>query len=260
MQMKTETLKGSLRRLVHKIRNSGKRQKLTMLFSVFIVYIMLLSGIFAYFQSKDEVTNRFTAPNGAVDIQEPLWDNKGQYKAKASEPGMTIEKNPSGVNTGQVDVYIRLVMTVDASTFNSRNETYDASYHYAESVRVSSILDHIKLADGDTFLNAAQTETQNTKFVMDTKTDPDTGKITYYFYYTGDDATQMQIVKPGERTDDLFDHIDIPILKKDYFGVFDQPYDITLIAEGVPAANFPNGLTVTDAIGTVENPGSFEEN
>lgn len=259
MQMNAETIKNSLRGLVQKIRRSSKRQKLTMLFAVFIVYIMLLSGIFAYFQSKDEVTNRLTAPNGAVDIQEPLWDNKGQYKAKVSEPGMTIEKNPSGVNTGQVDVYIRLVMTVDASTFKSKNSTYDTTYRYEESERVSRILDAIELANDESFLNAARTVTQNKDFIMDTKTDTSTGKTTYYFYYTGGDTEQkMKVVKPGERTVDLFDHIDIPIYKKDYFGVFDQPYDIILTAEGVPAANFPNGLTVTDAIGTNENPGPFK--
>ncbi|MBR4628600.1 MAG: hypothetical protein IKO47_13075 [Ruminococcus sp.] len=247
-------IKKKLKNVIRK----NKRQKLTLIAALIAVCVCMLTGIFSYFHSQDVVTNRLTAPNGAVGIQEPLWDNKGQYKAKASEPGMTIEKNPSGVNTGQVDVYIRLVMTIDASTFNSKNDTYDASYQYSEAERVNRILDHIKLANGDAFLNAMRTSTNNANFIMDKKTDAGTEKTTYYFYYIGDDAEQkMKVVKPGEKTADLFDHIDIPIYKKDYFGVFDQPYDIILTAEGVPAANYPDGLTVTAGIGTDENPSPF---
>ena len=65
----------------------------------------------------------------------------------------------------------------------------------------------------------------------------------------------MKIVKPKESTKELFDHIDIPIYKKDYLGVFDQPYDIILEAEGIPAANYPDGLTVDEAKG---NAGPFK--
>jgi hypothetical protein len=58
----------------------------------------------------------------------------------------------------------------------------------------------------------------------------------------------MKLVKPQESTKELFNHIDIPVYKKDYFGVFDQPYNITLEAEGVPASNYPNGLTAAEAM------------
>ena len=79
----------------------------------------------------------------------------------------------------------------------------------------------------------------------------------YYFYFThGNSAQEMERVLPQQGTTDLFDHIEIPIYKKDYFGVFDQEYNIILEAEGIPAANYPNGLTVGEAKGA---NGAFEK-
>ncbi len=236
---------------VDKVFHGNKRQMITAVAGCFIVYVLLLSGIFSYFHSEDVVTNRLDAKSGSVTIQEPAWDSKGQYKARASEPGMKIEKDPSGYNNGQVDLYIRLKMTIKADSFTSKNETYDASYHYDESVRINAILDAIKL-ENDSFLNSERTSTNNTKFIMETATE--SGKTVYYFYYTDgnkndENADTMKIVKPKESTAELFDHIDIPIYKKDYLGVFDQPYDIILEAEGIPAANYPEGLTVEEAKG-----------
>ena len=97
----------------------NKRQKLTILAVGFIVYVLALSGIFSYFHGSDAVTNRISAAQGSVTIQEPNWDSTGQYKARASEPGMKIEKDPSGYNNGQVDLYIRLKMTIELSNLSN---------------------------------------------------------------------------------------------------------------------------------------------
>lgn len=245
--------------VVNKMFHGNKRQMITFAAALFIVYVLLLSGIFSYFHSEDAVTNRLDAKSGAVTIQEPEWDSTGQYKAKASEPGMKIEKDPSGYNNGQVDLFIRLKMTIDASNYTKKNDTYDLTYHYDESYRVNAILDAIKLENNDSFLNVARTDTTNTNFIMDTVSE--SGKTVYYFYYTGGDKNDqnsdiMKMVKPKESTKELFNHIDIPIYKKDYLGVFDQQYNIILEAEGIPAANYPNGLTVEEAKG---NASPFNE-
>ena len=249
-----EAVKQKVNAVVNKMFHGNKRQMITVGAALFIVYVLLLSGIFSYFHSEDAVTNRLDAKSGAVTIQEPAWDSTGQYKAEASEPGMKIEKDPSGYNNGQVDLYIRLKMTIKADIFTSKNETYDAGYYYRETDRINAILDQIKLANNNSFLNAERTATANTNFIMDTA--EENGKTVYYFYYTGENADTMKIVKPKESTKELFDHIDIPIYKKDYLGVFDQPYDIILEAEGIPAANYPDGLTVDEAKG---NAGPFKE-
>lgn len=247
-----EAVKQKVNAVVNKMFHGNKRQMITVGAALFIVYVLLLSGIFSYFHSEDAITNRLDAKSGAVTIQEPAWDSTGQYKAKASEPGMKIEKDPSGYNNGQVDLFIRLKMTIDASSYTKKNDTYDKSYRYSEGYRINAILDQIKLANNNSFLNAERTATTNTNFIMDTP--KENGKTVYYFYYTGgnkngENADTMKIVKPKESTKELFDHIDIPIYKKDYLGVFDQPYDIILEAEGIPAANYPNGLTVEEAKG-----------
>ncbi len=44
-------------------------------------------------------------------------------------------------------------------------------------------------------------------------------------------------VAPYESTMELFQRVDIPEYKKDYLGVFDLPYKITVQAEGIPVGN-----------------------
>ena len=259
-----EAVKQKVNAVVNKMFHGNKRQMITVGAALFIVYVLLLSGIFSYFHSEDAVTNRLDAKSGAVTIQEPAWDSTGQYKAKASEPGMKIEKDPSGYNNGQVDLFIRLKMTIDLKSFDETGKTAVYIQNYKDNFdpdtnstndtrsarRLNSILNAIKLEDDSAFING--TSTTNTNFIMDTATE--SGKTVYYFYYTGgnkngENADTMKIVKPKESTKELFDHIDIPIYKKDYLGIFDQPYDIILEAEGIPVANYPNGLTVEEAKG-----------
>lgn len=234
---------------IDNLLKKNKRQKITMISVVFIVYVMLLAGIFSYFQSEDMVTNRMEAKNGSVTIIEPEWDRKGQYKARASEPGMEIEKDPKGHNNGQNDLYIRLKMTIDLGTYTAKNDSYEENFPDDDGRRIDSILKAIMLENGESFFNSTLTGINNSDFVMDTKTE--SGKTVYYFYYTNNDPDDMMcIVRPNESTSELFDHLDIPVYKKDYLGVFDQPYDIVLEAQGIPAGNYPDGLSVNDAKGS----------
>ena len=228
----------------NKLLHDRKRQLITAAAAFFIVYVLLMSGIFSYFYSKDSVTNRMNAKGGSVTIYEPSWDSSGQFKAKASEPGMKIEKDPYGYNNGQSDVFIRLKMTIDTSNYTAKNETYAVNFPDDKSKRTAAILSAIKLENGDPLING--TVTNNPDFIMSAVVENE--KTVYYFYYTGENSDTMKLVKPQESTKELFNHIDIPVYKKDYFGVFDQPYNITLEAEGVPASNYPNGLTAAEAM------------
>ena len=248
---------------VRKLLRGRKRQRITILSAGFIVYVMLLSGIFAYFHSEDAVSNRLEGKSGSVTIQEPGWDSLGQAKAEAMEPGMTIEKDPSGVNNGQVEVFIRLKMTVDLKDFDGTGKTQDYISNFKDNFdpdtnstnterserRLNNILSAIKLADGTALLSI---NNDDYDFIMDPVIDTDTGKTVYYFYYTGGDADKkMKAVKPGEATTALFDHLDIPKYKKDYLGVFDQRFEINLTAEGIPvsayADEYPSGMTWTES-------------
>ena len=252
---------------LNRIFRGKKRQMLTVGAAVFIVYVLLLAGIFSYFHSEDAVANRMEAKSGSVTILEPNWDGKGQYKARASEPGMTIEKDPSGYNDGQADLYIRLTMTIKVDDLVNCRLSEPPSF----SQRLDAIANAIRLESKDAndenlrlfYTESGELKCNNSSFVfggIEESSDPK--ERVYYFYYTGGDKTDgvdmMRIVKPKNSTAELFHQLDIPIYKKDYLGVFDQPYDIILTAEGIPAANYPNGLTVTAAIGTDENPSPFK--
>ena len=243
-------------KLIGRIRRSGKRQKLTMISAVFIVYVLLLSGIFAYFHSEDEVTNKFQAKNAAVKLLEPDWDSVGQDQAKASEPGMTILKDPYAKNEGQNDLYIRLKMTVSLGRFDGdgRYPEYVADLN-DNARRLNSILNAIEMKKGSTtsaLLGWAQRsgdisgwvlqdDCYNRDYYMEnqgvqTLNDGTTEQVFYFYYITGTkdgENSVMRVVAPQESTSELFNQLQIPIYKKDYLGVFDQKYDITVEAQAV---------------------------
>ncbi len=258
---------------LHRIFHGSKRQKITAAAAFFIVYILLLSGIFSYFHSQDSATNRMDGKSGDILLLEPEWDRTGESMAQASEPGMMIPKDPYAMNNGQVDEYIRLRMTVVPRTFVPGNDTYNSNYDDTNDPqlagrRLNLILDSITMNNGtpstDDDLPLFDMDTtgephtwtitkcNNENYILDIVTDTD-GTVCYDFYFTGGDAENMKIVSPGDPTDKLFDYISIPIYKKDYLGVFDQKYDITLVAQGIPASNYPNGLTVHDITDSEDN-------
>ena len=242
----------------------NKRPLITSAAIAFIVYVLLMSGIFSYLHSEDSVTNRLNARTGSVTIKEPDWDSEGQFMAQHSEPGMEIKKDPYGFNDGETDLYIRLKMTVELGAFDKKSKTEDYLSQYDntdnESRRLESVINAIRLVDGNGVASdfimyneeSQQWECYNHSFVIESQELSDeTGKQVFYFYYIQDKANAsdpdiMQTVKPDEATDELFQRIDIPVFKKDYLGVFDQSYSIVLEAEGITTDERPD-LTVEDA-------------
>jgi len=102
-----------------KIKNAfgkNRRQKLTSIASLIIVNVLVAAGVFAYFSSSDAVTNRLSAEHPSVALEEPQWYTKGIRKAEASEPGMTIEKDPYAWNDDDIPIYVRIRMDVSVNT------------------------------------------------------------------------------------------------------------------------------------------------
>lgn len=272
-----EAIRKKMHTFKTKVLHGRKRQLITAAAALFIVYVLLMSGIFSYFHSKDSVTNRLNAKSGAVTIREPSWDSTGQFKAKASEPGMKIEKDPSGYNNGQVDLYIRLKMTIELSDLSDAETALKTQAYKDEFLtddnklrRLHSIAEYLRLENDDQFLTLEDTDKEVSEWKIAScgsksfqyeaaNQSDDDEKLVFYFYYTGGDTgpnDTMAVVKPDTSTDELFDHINIPVYKKDYLGVFDLPYNITLEAEGIPVSNYPDGLTAADAMGS---SGPFNE-
>lgn len=233
-----------MKKIIHSLFFKHKRQKLTLILFSFAAFFLFSMGIFSYLSSKDLVTNQLTAKTGSVRLLEPEWDRIGQEKAAKSEPGMKIEKDPYALNDGQVDIYVRLVMTVELGGFKSKSTEYDNFFRYSDTDRTNAILDKIMLTEDISFLDEVRENTNNSNYVMRTNAD----RTVFYFYYTAKDEDElMHIVKPNESTEPLFQYVDIPIYKGEYFGVFDQDYNIKIIAQAIPAGNYPNGLTIDGA-------------
>ena len=262
--------------VLKKIAVENPRQKLTLLASVFIVYVVMLSGIFSYFHSEDTATNRLNSKSGAVSLYEPKWDGVGQKKAQTSEPGMTIEKDPYAFNSGQVSEYIRLKMTVKLEGFVPRtessgdiNKTYNEAFNdntgstvigtdgvdinSRRKRRLNGILSAIKTGTGDAakalFTWNEQTQEitgcNNDKYDMEQgDTNDDCTEWVFYFYYTNGNPGSMQEVLPSGSTERLFDSLEIPVYKADYLGVFDQGYSITMEAEAVPVSGCTDGNAI----------------
>lgn len=241
---------------VNRLFHGKKRQMFTAVAVVFIVYVLLLAGIFSYFHSEDTVTNKYIAQNAAVRLLEPEWDNEGRNKARASEPGMTIPKDPYAKNDGQNNLYIRLKMTLTLGRFDGsgRYSEYESDFDN-DLRRINSILNVIEIKDGSTISKlfgfnensdienwTLKDDCYNPYYYMENKgihiLNDGTMEQVLYFYYI-DKATkysgtpEMRIVKPGGSTEELFHQLRIPYLKKEYLGVFDQSYNIMLEAQAV---------------------------
>ena len=87
-----EAIRRKMHTFANKLLHDRKRQLITAAAAFFIVYVLLMSGIFSYFHSKDSVTNRMNAKGGSVTIYEPSWDSSGQFRAKASRPSMKARR------------------------------------------------------------------------------------------------------------------------------------------------------------------------
>ena len=96
--MQTADLKKKVSVLLSDRKN---RRRIVMLFSVFVLYTFVIAKIFAYFSSEDVSTNKFSTGSLGVELYEPNWDAIGKNMAAASEPGMTIPKDPYAENSGQ---------------------------------------------------------------------------------------------------------------------------------------------------------------
>lgn len=244
----------------------NRRQVLTVVSALIVVCALFMTGVFSYFHGSDVVANRLTAPQGSVTIHEPKWDSKGQNMAANAEPGMEIQKDPTGWNNGSVDVYIRLKMTVSFESYRGTlekraDELTDEEKANGEisipddAEKLRRVLNQIKLLDANEndspfmSLSEGTWNCHNSNFYCE----QDTNDLsTFYFYYTagnkdGTGADLMCRVAPNHSTDELFQRIDIPIYKRDYLGVFDSPFSITVVAEGIPVGN-DDVLKVSDAI------------
>ena len=242
-----------------------KRQKITVIAALLIVYSVAAAGIFSYFHGSDQVTNRFSAEksDASVTVEEIKWNETGKKMASAMEAGMVIPKDPKGVNDGDEELYIRLKMTVslDNVTGNLTSGVDNAATGElgmpTNDRRNRSILEAIKINEASLFTNTGAALDSwgcshgDYVWVEEGQVLSD-NMLVFYFYYTAGEkrsaADIMKLVKPGESTTELFTAIELPVYKHEFLGVFDQSFRINIQAEAVPASNYAEAPTVDDII------------
>ena len=98
-------------------KNKKNNEKRVLAAALCISVVAIAGSTFAWFTSKDEVTNRLSASAAydvsiAEDFQPPEdWI-----------PGQTINKDVSAVNTGNVDAFVRMWLEGEMSIFNRTSQ------------------------------------------------------------------------------------------------------------------------------------------
>lgn len=215
---------------------------------VFSVGMMTCFFTLAYFTSKDDVTNTFHSKGAEIILSEPGWDNEGQKYASELVPGVLIKKDPYITSTGEADVIVRMRLSV----LDKDDKDITATD------RGRKIIDYIRMNGGTAFPKYDSlgnlTGYSNSKFFYTL----DDEQI--YFYYVGDntgDDPNMQILHTGDRTETLFDYIDIPALKSEFGGIFDESFTIKVDAEGVAPYVDEEGNVIEDKLTVSENASRF---
>lgn len=249
-------------RFVKGFLKKRKRQRITVLSALFIVYSIAAAGIFSYFHGSDVVTNKLSSENGSVAVSESEWFRKGRKMAAASEPGMVIPKDPSAFNDGPIDIYVRIKMTIRLGTYSgfltNGIDTLDGELGIPSNARRNRGIISALRIDGKSFMTGTEEAItdwgcNNGDYVFaETEQDIESNKLVFYYYYTagdksgGDDV--MRVLKPGESTSELFTELEIPVYKHEYLGIFDQNYDIDIQAEAIPARLYEEAPKVDDVI------------
>lgn len=99
-----------------KKQQKTSKQKRVLVVSILLAALIVAGGTFAWFTSKDEVTNKLSASNEyGVTITETFTPPE-QWT-----PGEDVEKKVGVVNTGNIDAFVRLQLknTIDLSTVST---------------------------------------------------------------------------------------------------------------------------------------------
>jgi predicted ribosomally synthesized peptide with SipW-like signal peptide len=105
------------------MKKKNKKQKRVLVASLVLAAIIVAGGTFAWFTSKDEVTNKLSASNKYDVTITETFTPPSQWV-----PGEDVTKEVGVVNTGNVDAFVKLQLknAIDL-TVTSDSEAYNAS-------------------------------------------------------------------------------------------------------------------------------------
>lgn len=193
---------------------------------VFILGLIISTFTFAYFYSRDEVTNKAVASDVAIELLESDWYDHGMTDAKTLEPGMVIDKNPQVLNKSENAVYVRMRIRLIDSNGNviplndaKYGKIMSAIYFEQNDDRINSV-QLVKTATDDIFVS------QNPCFRF-------IGNDDWFYYYKDGRFTALDA---GAKTPELFSCLKIPVRKTEYAGTFDSNFSIEVEAQAISAS------------------------
>lgn len=104
-----------------------KRKTLILVLSVAMASLLAVGGTLAYFSATKTETNTFTVGNVDIELNEPNWEESGQYDAPDVYPGEALAKDPTIENTGANPCMVRIkvewpALPGDASAIQYRTD------------------------------------------------------------------------------------------------------------------------------------------
>lgn len=214
----------------------NKKKVFVVALAVCLVAILSLSSL-AWFNASDSVTNEFkvadsddpdTLPDFSVDVFETDEDGEKLPGGKEYEnvlPGAKLAKDPTVENTGNYDMYTRVIVTLsDAKTWIDASAKYD-------------------LAADDNYVLESMIDLNTTDWyrydapVYDAAADT----LTYVYYYNG-------VVEAGKTTSALFTAVTIPtaLQAEDMDYGTDGTFTIDVKADAIQSENIiPEGTALT---------------
>jgi predicted ribosomally synthesized peptide with SipW-like signal peptide len=144
-------------------KKKNTREKSILICAVSIAGVMVAGSTFAWFTSKDEVTNRLSASASYnVTIAEDFTPPENWV------PGQTIDKNVGVVNTGNTDAFVRAWLEGEMRLLAQGESTLDAN----SAPGTTAVTDQKLIDLGFTYSNGADSnlvylkELDNTNLIM----------------------------------------------------------------------------------------------
>ena len=106
-------------------KTKKKNKKKILALAMVLALIIVIGGTFAWFTSKDEVTNRLSSSS---DYNVAITENYTPVENMI--PGTTVKKEVAAVNTGSVDAFVKMTVSgqLELTTMDSTGDsTYSAT-------------------------------------------------------------------------------------------------------------------------------------
>ena len=191
--------------------------------ALFLIFVLLIGNILAYFTDADTTTNEFTTGRISIDLQEPSWDPSlgGELV-----PGYEIPKDPQVLNDGINDAYVFVTTEVPYQKVTTTDENGN------------------KLQPTDTKLFSYNVGEEWVE-VGEPTINTESSTVQHVYAYAKNN--KLTTLEPGETTEPLFDNIKFEDIVSDE-GLEEIDLNVGVSAYGIQTKNINGGKTDPDSV------------